>query len=149
MIRQIREISIAVRSLDEALARFRQTLGLEPAETQVHPRPPVEARTATFRVGDVCLALMESTRPGSPVDRFVQRRGEGLFSVSLAVDDLAAATAQLRRQGVELVLETPLVFENFRTFDGTYRRVKMNFTRPQSLHGVVFELQELEEGSAE
>ena len=103
----------------------------------------------TFRVGDACLALMESTTPGSPVDRFVRRRGEGLFSVSLAVDDLAAATAHLRRQGVDLVLDAPLVFRDFRAFDGTYRRAEMNFTRPRGLHGVVFELQELGERSHE
>ena len=149
MITQIREISIAVQNLDEALGSFRQKLCLEPAETQFHSRPPVESRTVTFRVGDACLALMESTTLGSPVDRFVRRRGEGLFSVSLAVDDLAAATAHLRRQGVDLVLDAPLVFRGFRAFDGTYRRAEMNFTRPRSFHGVVFELQELGERSHE
>jgi len=143
MIKQVREISIAVRDLDAAMDSFRQKFGLEPAAPQFHPRPPVEARTVTFRIGEVSFALMASTAPGSPVDRFVQRHGEGLFSISLAVDDLAAAAAHLRGQGVELVLDTPLEFEDFQTYDGMYGRVKMNFTKPRSFHGVVFELQEL------
>ena len=136
-----------MRDRDSAVDSFRQKFGLEPAAPQFHPRPLVEARTVTFRIGDVCLALMASTAPGSPVDRFVERRGEGLFSISLAVDDLAATTSHLQAQGVELVLDTPLVFQDFQTYDGIYGRVKMNFTRPRSCHGVVFGLQELGHGN--
>jgi methylmalonyl-CoA/ethylmalonyl-CoA epimerase len=145
MIRQIREISIAVRNLDESLATFRRALGLEPEVIQVEPKPPVQSRWASLRVASCSLALMESTAEGSPIDQFVKRRGEGIFSVTLQVDDIEAATRQLRASGVELVLAQPMVLENTRAVDRVYRKVIINFTKPNALHGVVFEIQELQD----
>jgi methylmalonyl-CoA/ethylmalonyl-CoA epimerase len=143
MFTQIRETSIAVANLDAAVAAFEEKLGLQPSSTNVDPRPPVESRAAMYRIGDSSLALMESTSAGGPIDRFVQRRGEGLFSVSVAVDDLDEATARMQAAGVDLVLPEPMLFEDFPAFDRSYSKVRMNFTRPSSLHGVLIEVQEL------
>jgi methylmalonyl-CoA/ethylmalonyl-CoA epimerase len=143
MFTEIRETSIAVADLDAAVAAFESKLGLRPSSTNLDPRPPVESRSAMYRIGESSLALMESTSAGGPIDRFVQRRGEGLFSVSLAVDDLDEATARMRESGMELVLPEPMLFEDFPASDRTYSRVRMNFTSPRSLHGVLLEIQEL------
>jgi methylmalonyl-CoA epimerase len=145
MIRQIREISIAVRNLDEALSDFGRKLGLKPEEIQVERRPPVQSRFASLRVGDCSLALMEPTGEGSPVDRFLQRRGEGIFSITVQVDDIEEASRRLRANGVELVLDRPMVLENTRAVDRVYKQVIINFTKPGSLHGVVFEIQQLKD----
>jgi len=143
MIMQIREVSIAVQNLDDAAASVSEKFGLRPSVTHRDASAPVQARTATFRVGESGLALMESTAPGSAIDRFLRARGEGLFSVSLRVGDLREATERLRAGGAEFVCESPLELRDLPTYDGTYATVKMNFTRPKSTHGVVFELQEL------
>jgi catechol 2,3-dioxygenase-like lactoylglutathione lyase family enzyme len=37
----------------------------------------------------------------------------------------------------------PMLFEDFPAFDQSYSKVRMNFTRPSSLHGVLIEVQEL------
>ncbi|MDP3984632.1 MAG: VOC family protein [Acidimicrobiia bacterium] len=143
MIRQIREISIAVDNLDEAIAEFRQKLGLKEEEVQVEERPPIQSRFASFRVGDCSIALMESTAPGSPIDRFIARRGEGVFSVTLLVDDIQQASEHLKSNGVDLVLDEPLKLENIRAVDKVYRECTVNFTKPSGLRGAVFEIQEL------
>ena len=143
MFKQIHEISVAVSDLAQAVESFRGKLGLEPSEVQSDPRPPVQSRFARFRVGDACITLMESTTSGSPIDRFLQRRGEGIFSISVRVEDIEKATSRLRANGVEIVLDKPIVRENYRGFDKTYALSKVNFTHPRSLHGILLELQEL------
>jgi methylmalonyl-CoA/ethylmalonyl-CoA epimerase len=146
MFEQIREISIVVHDLDQAVETFRTKLGLEPTQWNLDERPPVESRSVTFKIGESCLALMEPTSPDSPIGRFLAKRGEGLFSVSLSVADLDDAGARLRAGGVDLVLDEPMDLPDFPAYDGTYPDARINFTRPASLHGVLFEIQEL--GSA-
>ena len=143
MIKAIREISVAVQDLDRAIDTFRTKLGLEHEEIQHEPDPPIQSRFASFRIGDCSIALMESTGPGSPIERYLQSRGEGIFSVTLLVDGIAEATERMREQGVEFVLDEAMVLENIRAVDRVYGECLVNWTKPQALHGLVFEIQEL------
>jgi methylmalonyl-CoA/ethylmalonyl-CoA epimerase len=145
MFRAIREVSMAVQDLDRAVETYRTYFDLEPSSRNVDERPPIQSRSAMYRVGDSCLALMEATAPESPIGRFLERRGEGLFSVAVSVEDLEAVTAQLRDRGVHLVLDRPMLFPDFPAFDRTYSLARMNFVRPRDTHGVLIELQELAE----
>jgi methylmalonyl-CoA/ethylmalonyl-CoA epimerase len=142
-INAIREISIAVENLDRAIEDFGARLGLQPEEIQDEPEPPIQSRFASLRVGDCSIALMESTGAGSPIDRFVQRRGEGVFSVTMAVDDIAEAMEEMKSRGVEFVLDEPMVLRDIRAVDRVYSECIVNWTKPQSLHGLVVEIQEL------
>jgi methylmalonyl-CoA epimerase len=48
------------------------------------------------------LELVEPVRPGSPVERFLERRGPGLHHVAFRVDEpLAGVIARLRDHGIE------------------------------------------------
>ena len=143
MFKSIREVNIAVRNLDDAVKAFSSRLGLETSSFNEDPRPPVQSRSATFPIGESCLALMESTAQGSPIDRFLKWRGEGLFSVSLQVRNLEETTMHLRQRGVQLILNNPMLFHEFVAYDRSYALAKMNFIRPSSLHGVLIEVQEL------
>jgi methylmalonyl-CoA/ethylmalonyl-CoA epimerase len=143
MIKGIRDLSIAVSDLDVAMDDFKVKFGLEPTAMQEEGRPPVQVRVALYSWGAIGLALMQSSEPGSPIDKFIKRRGEGLFSVTLEVDDIKTAVAELSKHGVDFVLDEPIVMEDFKTHDGTYSKALMNFTKPQSSHGVVFEVQQL------
>jgi methylmalonyl-CoA/ethylmalonyl-CoA epimerase len=50
--------------------------------------------------------MVEPVRPGSPVERFLERRGPGLHHVAFRVDEpLAAVLARLRKLGIEPVGE--------------------------------------------
>jgi len=62
---------------------------------------------AVGRLGpDARLELVTSVRPGSPVERFLERRGPGLHHVALEVDEpLAEVVEQLRAEGLEPVGE--------------------------------------------
>ena len=86
-------VGIAVKNLDEALAFYRDALGL-------HIEVPEEVASQRVRAhfiatGQSTLELLEPTSNDSVIARYVEKRGPGLHHVTLRVDDISAALAQL------------------------------------------------------
>ena len=50
--------------------------------------PSQKVRVAFFRMGDVRLELLEPTDPCSSVQKFLDKRGEGLHHLAFTVDDI-------------------------------------------------------------
>jgi len=101
---RVDHVSIAVRAIAPALAFFRRVL---PIRMRVAPRPGYDDQFVwtDFFVGDWKLELIESARPGSFVERFLARRGEGPHHLSIDVEEgrLGAYTAALERDGLRIV----------------------------------------------
>jgi methylmalonyl-CoA/ethylmalonyl-CoA epimerase len=124
-------IGVAVRGLDEALQFYRDALGLDVSATVDVPTEQV--RAVFVPVGTASIELLEATSPESPIARAIERRGEGLHHVTLAVDDLQAALAQLKARGVRLIDETPR--------PGAHNS-RVAFVHPSSTGGVLLELKQ-------
>src|SRR6185436_11479668 len=71
--------------------------------------------------------------PESPIAAFVQKRGPGLHHITLRVEDIAAAIAQLKARGARLVDERPR--------PGAEGAL-VAFIHPASAHGVLVELKQ-------
>ena len=98
-------IGIAVKDLRAALAFYRDALGLEiEGEEEVTSQ---HVRAHFVPVGESRLELLEATAPESPIAKYVDKRGPGLHHITLRVDDLAAALAELRARGLRLIDEQP------------------------------------------
>lgn len=128
MIGPLDHVGIAVRRLEDAVARYR-ALGLAPEAVEELPSEGV--RLAFLPAGHVDIELLESTRPESSVARFLEKRGEGLHHLAFRVDDIAAALEELRREGFE-----PVDREARRGARGRL----VAFVHPRSAHGVLLEL---------
>ena len=124
-------VGIAVADVDEALAFYREALGLE--VTGVETVAPQQVRARFVAAGGAALELLEATAETSPIARFVARRGPGLHHVTLRVDDLAAALARLKAHGARLIDETPRAGA-----EGAL----VAFVHPSSAHGVLVELKQ-------
>jgi len=98
-------IGIAVSDLSTALAFYRDALGLEIEAPEDVPSQQVRAHFVT--VGDATLELLEATAPESPIAKFIAKRGPGLHHITLRVDDIHAALAQLKARGVRLIDDQP------------------------------------------
>lgn len=122
-------IGIAVASLDEALAFYRDALGLEVEVPEDVPSQRVRAHF--MRAGGAALELLEATADDSPIATFVAKRGPGLHHITLRVDDIAAALARLKARGVRLIDEKPR--------PGAHGSL-VAFIHPSSAHGVLVEL---------
>jgi methylmalonyl-CoA/ethylmalonyl-CoA epimerase len=124
-------IGIAVADLREALAFYRDALGLEiePPEEVASQR----VRAHVIPAGEAALELLEATADDSPIAKFVAKRGPGLHHITLRVDDIRAALARLAARGVRLIDETPR--------PGAHGSL-VAFIHPSSAHGVLVELVE-------
>jgi methylmalonyl-CoA/ethylmalonyl-CoA epimerase len=101
MIDKIHHIGIAVRSLDDALKFYRDTLGLH-----VHAQDTIEdqgVRAALLTIGQSEIELLEPTRPDAGVARFLERKGEGLHHICFQTEDVDGDLEMLKSKGVELV----------------------------------------------
>jgi methylmalonyl-CoA/ethylmalonyl-CoA epimerase len=124
-------IGIAVAELDASLAFFRDALGLE--VTAVEEVASQRVRAHVVSVGSAALEILEATADDSPIAKFVNRRGPGLHHITLRVDDLAAALAELKERGVRLIDEAPRPGAE---------GARVAFIHPTSAHGVLVELKE-------
>jgi methylmalonyl-CoA/ethylmalonyl-CoA epimerase len=124
---RIAHIGIAVQNLGDALAFYRDVLGIE-------PRAPEAADGATIvslPFGGPEVELLEPVTPDGPIAKFLARRGPGIHHVCYEVPDLDAALLRCRAAGYRLLDETP------RT--GAHGR-RIAFVHPKSTAGILIEL---------
>ena len=124
-------IGIAVGDLSQALAFYRDALGLE-------VEPPEEVASQRVRahfvpVGEATLELLEPTAPDSPIAKFIEKRGPGVHHITLRVDDIREALARLKARGIRLIDESPRAGA-----EGAL----IAFVHPASTHGVLVELKQ-------
>lgn len=126
---RIAHIGIAVRALDEMLPFYRDILGL--------PEVPLDdadgARIAGLASGESLVELLEPERDGSPIAKFIEKRGPGIHHICFAVDDLDAALARCRDAGLRLIDETPRLGAEGK---------RIAFLHPSATGGVLIELTE-------
>jgi methylmalonyl-CoA/ethylmalonyl-CoA epimerase len=124
-------VGIAVGDLAQALAFYRDALGLE-------VEPPEEVASQRVRahfvpVGEAALELLEPTAPDSPIAKYIEKRGPGVHHITLRVDDISEALARLKARGVRLIDESPRAGA-----EGAL----IAFVHPASTHGVLVELKQ-------
>src|SRR5436309_9415345 len=97
MLGDIVELSVVVRDLDEAAARFTRLFGLS-----VHRRDTSERfgfKNAILPTGIGHIELLQPTDPGKAVGKFLANRGEGVYLVGFECADVAGAGGKLRGAG--------------------------------------------------
>jgi methylmalonyl-CoA epimerase len=124
-------VGIAIADLSEALAFYREALGLEVDATETVPSQRVRAHFVP--AGAVALELLEATADDSPIAGFLARRGPGLHHLTFRVDDLQAALDHLAARGVRLIDARPRAGA-----EGAL----VAFIHPASAHGVLVELKQ-------
>ena len=124
-------IGIAVGDLGQALAFYRDALGLEVEPPEEVPSQGV--RVHFVPVGEATIELIEPTSPDSPIARFIDTRGPGVHHVTLRVDDLCDVLARLRERGIRLIDQQPRAGA-----EGAL----IAFVHPASTHGVLVELKQ-------
>ncbi|HZR26490.1 MAG TPA: methylmalonyl-CoA epimerase [Vicinamibacterales bacterium] len=96
-------IGIAVKDLPAAVAFYRDALGLEIEAPEDVASQHVRAHFVP--VGEPRLELLEATAPESPIAKYIEKRGPGLHHITLRVENIEAALAQLKARGAKLIDE--------------------------------------------
>jgi methylmalonyl-CoA/ethylmalonyl-CoA epimerase len=133
MLTRIDHVGLAVHDLDAAIAFYENTFGLRVVHEEVNEEQGV--REAMLAVGDSgsCIQLLAPLTPDSTIAKFLDRSGEGIQQVAYAVDDIDAASAELRARGLRLLYDAPR-----RGTAGS----RVNFVHPKDAGGVLIELVE-------
>ena len=126
---RLSHVGIAVKRIDALLPFYRDVLGLSDAPLGDSDG----ARIAGLAAGDPLVELLEPQDAGSPIAKFLDKRGPGLHHLCFTVDDLDATLARCRTAGVTLIDESPRVGAEGK---------RIAFLHPKSTGGILIELSE-------
>jgi len=128
---KIDHLGIAVRSIEDSLAFYRDSLGLEMSGAE---KVEDQGLSLVFlRVGESRIELLEPFSADTPVGRFIAKRGEGLHHICYEVEDLSSKLEELRSRGLRVIDGYPR--------PGAEGNL-VAFLHPASANGVLVELVE-------
>lgn len=126
---KIDHVGIAVTHLSASIPLFEKLLNTPCYKTEAVEGEQVN--TAFFKCGESKIELVEAYAPGSAINSFIAKRGEGIHHLAFEVEDIKEEAARLVSEGFTLINETP-------------RRGADNkmicFLHPGSTNGVLVEL---------
>lgn len=125
---RLEHIGIAVEEVDAVLECFEELLGARPYKSETVPDQQV--RTHFLDADTAKLELLEALDDESPVQRFLDRRGEGLHHLAFEVTNIQATMHRLRDAGFELLSDAPAAGADDKD---------VFFVHPKQTHGVLVE----------
>jgi catechol 2,3-dioxygenase-like lactoylglutathione lyase family enzyme len=127
--KKLDHVVIATGDLDAALAAWERTVGLKPDASLDRPLG-AGFKAARLPIGQSFLELVQPVaKEGRFYEQF-QQRGEGMFSISLEVEDLDEAIAHLKGKGIKVSDPEPSIWPGARL-----ARINHQYT-----HGVSIQL---------
>ncbi|QLG45400.1 methylmalonyl-CoA epimerase [Costertonia aggregata] len=132
---KVEHIGIAVRNLEASNLLFEKLLGSPSYKIEEVATEGV--RTSFFASGPNKIELLEATHENSPIQKFLDKKGEGVHHIAFAVDDIRAEIKRLKAEGFTVLNEAPK--------KGADNKL-VAFLHPKSTNGVLVELcQEIKE----
>lgn len=124
-------ISIAVKSIDEALPAYTEGLGLEVTRAPRESKRGFGMRWIELgRDGETFMELLEATGTDGPVAAFLDKDPTSrVYQVRFAVDDLDETLAELSSRGLKTIKGQEIPGEH-----------SVGWVHPKSTSGVLFEL---------
>ncbi len=128
-IKKIAHIGVGVKDTRRAGTLFQDLLSLP-----VSGEERVGELQVTFvPVGETNLELVQSTEPDGVMNKFIEKRGEGIHHLALEVEDIDQALLELKAKGVALIDQQPR--------PGAHN-TRVAFLHPKGTHGILIELVE-------
>ena len=125
----IEHIGIAVKDLDTNAPFWKHVLKISHKGTETVAQEGVT--TDIYDTGSGKVELLKSTVSGSVIEKFLEKRGEGIHHVCFEVDDINKAIIELKELKIDVISDRPTVgAEGY----------KVIFIHPKSTGGVLVEL---------
>lgn len=128
-MRKIEHIGIAVKDINASNDLFKTLFGqphykIEDVESE-------GVKTSFFECGPNKIELLQATNPGSPIAKFIEKKGEGIHHIAFAVDDIESEIKRLKEEGFRMIHEEPK--------KGADNKL-IAFLHPKASNGVLVEL---------
>jgi methylmalonyl-CoA epimerase len=101
----LHHIGIAVRSIEEALPRWTDGLGLR--LVSIEDVPAEKVRVAVLAAGVTRIELLEPLTPDSPLVGFLARRGPGIHHLAFRVADCQRTIDAMAAKGAPMLSPAP------------------------------------------
>ena len=129
MINKIEHIGIAVTDLKKSEDLFEKLLGKKPYKKEEVASEGVV--TSFFKIGNQKIELLKGNNSGSPIQKFIEKRKEGVHHIALHVDSIQKEVERLENLGFEFISTTPK--------KGADNKMIV-FLHPKTTNGVLVEL---------
>jgi methylmalonyl-CoA/ethylmalonyl-CoA epimerase len=126
----IDHVGLAVRDLDEAIARWSKTFGLEVSHREINESQGIEEAMLNLADG-TRLQLLAPLNSDSTIAKFLDRSGEGMQQLAFRVTNIDEAMANVLSAGMRLIYPESRI--------GTAGSL-INFVHPKDVGGVLVEL---------
>ncbi|MCX6206614.1 MAG: methylmalonyl-CoA epimerase [Bacteroidetes bacterium] len=126
---KLEHIGIAVKNLQESITLFESLLNSPCYKTETVESEQVT--TAFFKQGETKIELLANTADGGVIEKFIEKKGEGIHHLAFAVTDIKSEMLRLRDLGFVLLQEEPK--------KGADNKL-VCFLHPKSTNGVLIEL---------
>ena len=129
MIKKIEHLGIAVRDMDEAGDVFNKLLGKSRYKNEKVTSEQVDV--SFYQTGESKIELLQSLTEDSTIQKYIDKKGEGIHHIAFEVDDIREEVDRLKSEGFHFINETPK--------DGADNKL-ICFLHPKSTNGVLIEL---------
>jgi methylmalonyl-CoA/ethylmalonyl-CoA epimerase len=126
---KLEHIGIAVKSLGVSDELFEKLLGKNSYKNETVEREGVT--TSFYRTGDSKIELLEASNAGSPIAKFIEKKGEGIHHLAFGVENIYDEIERLKKEGFQFISEEPK--------DGADNKL-VAFLHPKSTNGVLVEI---------
>lgn len=131
-IKRIDHIGIAVKNLEESLKRWIELFGAKVGVVEEIMERRVKVAHLEFEDGSA-VELVASLGKDSPIEKFIEEKGEGIHHLSFEVEGIEELMEELKNQGIQFIQERPQ-----KGAEGS----RIAFIHPRNLKGVLLELKE-------
>lgn len=128
-MKKIEHVGIAVKKLSVSIPVFEKLLNTSCYKTESVDSEQVN--TAFFALGENKIELLEANSATSVINKFIERKGEGLHHIAFEVEDIEAEMKRLVNEGFTLLNEEPK--------SGADNKM-VCFLHPKETNGVLIEL---------
>jgi len=127
-MKKLDHVAVAVKSIEEMQQIFTDLLGVEP---QLEHIPDENVNTAVYNLNNVSIELIEPVSEEGPINRFLEKRGNGLHHICFEVDNIEVTVKEYLSKGFEVIDSTPKI--------GTGGK-QIVFLHPKTTGGILIEL---------
>ena len=129
MINKIEHIGISVTDLKKSEDLFEKLLGKKPYKKEEVASEGVV--TSFFKIGNQKIELLKGNNSESPIQKFIEKRKEGIHHIALHVDSIQKEVERLENLGFEFISTIPK--------KGADNKMIV-FLHPKTTNGVLVEL---------
>ena len=128
-MKKIDHIGIAVKKLSVSIPLFEKLLNTPCYKTEAVDSE--QTNTAFFKSGDSKIELLEAFSPVSVINKFIEKKGEGMHHIAFEVDDIEKEMKRMESEGFRLINKEPK--------PGADNKL-VCFLHPKDTNGVLVEL---------